>query len=85
MAYLKKKSLRSEPKAEKLPYKGIGATVEKLPYRGTSEAKATPLKKEAKKKSATANKKMMRTATPRNGGSTTKTITGANKFKNKQY
>ena len=96
MAYIKKKGVSSEPKAEKLPYKGGGGTAEKLPYRGTNEAKPTPLKQEAKRKAVASNKKMMRTATPisekkkmmktatpRSSG-TTKTFsgTGVSKLKN---
>ena len=85
MAYLKKKGLSSASKVEKLPYKGGSVTVEKLPYRGTNVEKPTLLKQAAKKKSTSASKKMMRTATPRNSGSTTKTITGTSKRENKLY
>ena len=85
MAYIKKKGVSSEPKVEKLPYKGGGVTVEKLPYRGTNDAKVTPLKQEAKRKAVTSNKKMMRTATPRKSGGTTKTFSGTDKLKNKLY
>lgn len=60
-------------KTNDLVYRGQRGTLSKLPYHGTTEAKVTPLKQEAKRKAVSPTKK--RVAVTQN----------ANKAKNEIY